>query len=218
MAEIMVKHGDGKLFLGTEAFALSKDGLLSLGITHRLSCLMTKDEETAWLAFAAGAIPTPPALTFTAGEEGPVLEPEGLTESLRYGGSIVFGRSPMADEDAFAPYARELLSSAARFLDDALKAGGNVYVHCSQGVSRSPTVVSCSVDAACTHLPTPHHWPRLPVTRLRWSFQRTFSNTQVLWYLLGYHGMSLLAAATLVKNKRRKVLELLCPALFACRS
>ena len=40
------------LFLGTKGFADRPGNLANLGITHRLSCLLTKDEEHAWEAFA----------------------------------------------------------------------------------------------------------------------------------------------------------------------
>ena len=47
----------------------------------------------------------------------------------------------MADEDSFGPFAKDLLPPAAAFVRAALAAGGTVYVHCSQGVSRSATAV-----------------------------------------------------------------------------
>jgi predicted protein tyrosine phosphatase len=126
----------GKLYLGTEAFAFSEGGLASLGITHRLSCLMTREEEVEWLAYAAEGTDTlaPPQLAFS------VMHADATDDSNDTPATIL-ARCPMADEDAFAPFAPELLANAAKFLDDALRAGGTVYVHCSHGVSRSPTAV-----------------------------------------------------------------------------
>ena len=129
MAAAVETGAEGSLFLGTEAFALSKGGLESLGCIRRLSCLMTKEEEDAWLAFAEGLRLEPPRLSFIA----PTPEDNS--------GSPLVARSPMADEDAFAPFAPAVLSQAAQFLHDALSKGGSVYVHCSQGVSRNATVV-----------------------------------------------------------------------------
>ena len=117
----------GSLFLGTEVFALRDGALAGLGVTHRLSCLMSPVEERQWMAYAAAATRDAPDLaTFvTEADTGPVQ----------------VARCPMADEDAFRPFALARLQRGAAFIDAALSSGGRVYVHCTHGVSRSPAVV-----------------------------------------------------------------------------
>ena len=77
------------LFLGTKGFADRPGNLSTLRITHRLSCLLTKDEEHAWEAFAnkTGA-PCPP-LAYIA------LDGDGDD------GRVQVARCPMVDEPLF---------------------------------------------------------------------------------------------------------------------
>ena len=127
-------HGDcslsavpGVLYLGTEAF-LRTDEFTALGVSHRLSCLMSSEEEASWMAYAGKVSTRKPELAFTSAHD----------ES-----GVMVARCPMADEDAFSStdVAVPMLDMGAAFIDEALQSGGVVYVHCSQGVSRSPTVV-----------------------------------------------------------------------------
>jgi len=116
------------LYLGTEAFQRTVE-FSALEVSHRLSCLMSSEEEASWMAFAGGAAGTrEPDLVFTT----------SCDES-----GVVVARCPMADEDAFSStdIAVPMLEKGAAFINEALHSGGVVYVHCSQGVSRSPTVV-----------------------------------------------------------------------------
>mmetsp|Transcript_6153 Transcript_6153/g.16089 ORF Transcript_6153/g.16089 Transcript_6153/m.16089 type:complete len:254 (-) Transcript_6153:122-883(-) len=52
---------------------------------------------------------------------------------------------PMADERRFcvSPERTAWLDRAAAFVDDALRNGGTVFVHCAHGVSASPTFLLC---------------------------------------------------------------------------
>ena len=127
-------HGDcslsavpGVLYLGTEAF-LRTDEFTALGVSHRLSCLMSSEEEASWMAYAGKVSTRKPELAFTSAHD----------ES-----GVMVARCPMADEDAFSStdVAVPMLDMGAAFIDEALQSGGVVYVHCSQGVSRSPTMV-----------------------------------------------------------------------------
>lgn len=143
MAAIESISDDGpKLFLGTEAFAMSEGGLARLGVTHRLSCLMTKEEEAEWMRYAGslydkevGVASIPPPIL------APVLSTTG--SACDESSQSLIGRFPMADEDAFGPFAEPLLESGAAFIHEAMSKSASitVYVHCSQGVSRSATMV-----------------------------------------------------------------------------
>ena len=48
----------GGIYLGTAAYA-TLENLRLLGVTHRLSCLMTKEEEKAWISHIEGGAPIP---------------------------------------------------------------------------------------------------------------------------------------------------------------
>jgi protein-tyrosine phosphatase len=119
--------GSGHLYVGTAIFADTAGALADLGVTHRLSCLMSSEEEAQWMAFAGGNSSDRPHLTFTL--HGP--------DSM----GLVTARAPMADEDLFGPYAFTPLEKGAAFLNESLSAGGCCYVHCTHGVSRSPAMV-----------------------------------------------------------------------------
>ena len=129
----------GALYLGTEAYQRTAE-FAALGVTHRLSCLMSSQEEAEWMAYAGGAAgATPPKLAFSTSQDA---------------SGIMVARSPMADEDAFSSTdaALLMLNEGAAFIDAALQSGGVVYVHCSQGVSRSPTMVLYYL-LRCRHTP-----------------------------------------------------------------
>ena len=118
----------GALYLGTEAFHRTAE-FATLGVTHRLSCLMSSEEEAGWMDYAGGVEGArQPAISFSTSRD----------ES-----GVSVARCPMADEDAFSytDAAVSMLESGAAFVEAALQSGGVVYVHCSQGVSRSPTMV-----------------------------------------------------------------------------
>jgi protein-tyrosine phosphatase len=126
-----------QLFLGTETFIKSK-AWSELHVTHRLSCLMSPHEEIEWMRYAEnsshGEVSGSSQPTFNASTE---MDDEG----------IILCSCPMADEDLFGPFAIDLLNYGAAFIDSALSSSSSspppvcVYVHCSQGVSRSPTMV-----------------------------------------------------------------------------
>jgi hypothetical protein len=128
----------GELHLGTENVAVSASGLQELAITHRLSCLMTKEQEVAWMAFASGESDTFDRAEFST-TRGSGNGTSSGTAAVQ--APVEVALCPMADEDAFMPFAADLLEPAAAFMQRAVSTGGRVYVHCTHGVSRSPTAV-----------------------------------------------------------------------------
>ena len=79
-----IRIGRGTLYLGTNAFVASA---ASVGVTHRLSCLMTAEQEDQWRAFTCGVVGAGlPELTFT-------------TERDRDG--VLVGHCPLVDAEAW---------------------------------------------------------------------------------------------------------------------
>eukprot|EP00656_Telonema_subtile_P033314 TRINITY_DN3684_c0_g1_i1.p1 TRINITY_DN3684_c0_g1~~TRINITY_DN3684_c0_g1_i1.p1 ORF type:complete len:196 (+),score=60.77 TRINITY_DN3684_c0_g1_i1:155-742(+) len=115
------------LFLGTAAFADKEGGLEELGVSRRLDCRMSPQQELHWVRYAEQHDPEPPVFTFE-------IEPTD---------SVLLARCPMADEDLFAPLAEAQLLAGACFLHEAAEQGEDCYVHCTHGVSRSASVVLC---------------------------------------------------------------------------
>lgn len=124
-----------RLYLGTECFVTS---IHKLGITHRLSCLMTHEEEKQWMEYADMDQSEITSL--------PVFQTSNTVEEQRSdgeGGRISVCRCPMADEDLFGSLAKDFFNQGSAFIDESLRSSDTacVYVHCSHGVSRSPTMV-----------------------------------------------------------------------------
>eukprot|EP00615_Pteridomonas_danica_P013328 CAMPEP_0114348394 /NCGR_PEP_ID=MMETSP0101-20121206/14662_1 /TAXON_ID=38822 ORGANISM="Pteridomonas danica, Strain PT" /NCGR_SAMPLE_ID=MMETSP0101 /ASSEMBLY_ACC=CAM_ASM_000211 /LENGTH=130 /DNA_ID=CAMNT_0001486271 /DNA_START=88 /DNA_END=481 /DNA_ORIENTATION=- len=108
------------LFLGTEVYAESKSGLKDIGVTHRLSCLMSKEEENQWITYATfdhtkadeSEVPILPNLQF-------IIAPPNEQ-------GIIVARSPMADEDLFGPFAKEFLDKGASFINEVIQSSDKI--------------------------------------------------------------------------------------------
>ena len=99
------------LFIGTLAAARDKHALAAHGVTHVLNCTNQ---------------PIPP-LVGSPSEGGAAARPAYLTLGL-------------LDNPADLPRMQAALTDGVHFIDEALRAGGRVLVHCHRGISRSCTL------------------------------------------------------------------------------